>query len=181
MNRSQCHTRRRCAFRCLGGDIIMGQADALEFATLSEGTVVANHLEAINHCPVARQELRQAAIEVGIAHRLLIPADGQYLEAGYPGEGDTSGRRLSYLGRYGSRLCENALNTSKTESREGRLWNKRAEGRVSLVSDIDIRNALWAASAAQRATHGRANGAIYALIASISPAIPKIFIMRLRL
>lgn len=66
----------------VGGDIIMGLADVLEFATLSEGTVVANHLEAINHCPVTRQELRQAAIETGVAHRLLIPADGQRLAIG---------------------------------------------------------------------------------------------------
>ena len=54
------------------------------------------------------------------------------------------------------RLCENALNTSKTESREGCLWNQRAEARITLVSSIDARNAVWAASAAQTATNWRA-------------------------
>lgn len=68
----------------VGGDIIMGVADVLEFVTLSEGIVVANHLEAINHCPVTRRELRKAAIDMGVAHKLLIPADGERLEVGYP-------------------------------------------------------------------------------------------------
>jgi len=79
------------------------------------------------------------------------------------------------------RLCENALNTSKTESREGCLWNQRAEARITLVSYIDVRNAVWAASAAQTATNGRASGWIHALIVSSSPAMPKMLIIRLRL
>src|SRR5471030_1079089 len=58
--------------------------------------------------------------------------------------------------RFGSRLCENALNTSKTESHEDCLWNKQAEARITLVSYIDVRNAVWAASAAKTATNGRA-------------------------
>lgn len=63
----------------VGGDIIMGLADVLDFTRLSVGTVIANHLEAINHCPVTRKELASAAIDAGAAHRLLIPADGQAL------------------------------------------------------------------------------------------------------
>lgn len=66
----------------VGDDIIMGLPDVLEFVALSEGTVVANHLEAINHCPVTRQELRQAAINKGLVNRLLIPDDGHLLEVG---------------------------------------------------------------------------------------------------
>lgn len=64
----------------LGGDIIMGRDEVLEFTALSEGVVIANHLEAINHCPVTRDELRQAASARGMQERLLIPADGQALE-----------------------------------------------------------------------------------------------------
>nr|WP_017906793.1 MBL fold metallo-hydrolase [Pseudomonas fuscovaginae] len=63
----------------VGGDIIMGLEEVLEFVTLSTGTVVANHLEAINHCPVTRQELRQAAVERGVGERLRVPADGQLM------------------------------------------------------------------------------------------------------
>ena len=52
----------------------------LEFTRLSQGIVVANHLQAINHCPVTREELAEAAHASGLAQRLLIPADGQVLE-----------------------------------------------------------------------------------------------------
>ena len=84
-------------------------------------------------------------------------------------------------GRYGSRMCENALSTSKTESHEDCLWNKQAEARITLVSYIDVRNAVWAASATKTATNGRAKRLDHALIASSSPAIPKMLIIRLRL
>lgn len=63
----------------VGGDIIMGISDALEFTLLDCGIVIANHLEAINHCPVTREELTRAAAESGVAHRLLVPLDGQVL------------------------------------------------------------------------------------------------------
>jgi L-ascorbate metabolism protein UlaG (beta-lactamase superfamily) len=63
----------------VGGDIIMGVSDALEFTRLCAGTVIANHLEAINHCPVTRAGLASAARDAGSAERLLIPADGEVL------------------------------------------------------------------------------------------------------
>ncbi|GAC1033201.1 MBL fold metallo-hydrolase [Pseudomonas sp. No.21] len=69
----------------VGGDIIMGLDDVLDFTRLGRGTVIANHLEAINHCPVTRRELTRAAIDAGVAHRLLIPVDGQVLHPGAPG------------------------------------------------------------------------------------------------
>ena len=77
-------------------------------------------------------------------------------------------------GREQPRLCENALNTSKTESREVCLWNQRAEARISLVSDIDVRNAVWLLT-------GGPSGWVHALIASSSSAMPKMLIIRLRL
>jgi L-ascorbate metabolism protein UlaG (beta-lactamase superfamily) len=64
----------------LGGDVIMGVEDVLEFTRLSRGTVVANHLEAISHCPVTREGLANAAAEAGVLHRLRIPEDGQVLD-----------------------------------------------------------------------------------------------------
>ncbi|MCD5992255.1 MBL fold metallo-hydrolase [Pseudomonas sp. CDFA 602] len=63
----------------MGGDVIMGVNDVLEFTRLCAGTVIANHLEAINHCPVTRVGLASAAAEAGTVSRLLIPADGQLL------------------------------------------------------------------------------------------------------
>ena len=63
----------------LGQDIIMGQDDAIAFTRLASGHVVANHLEAISHCPVTRSALQEAARRAGITQRLHIPADGQTL------------------------------------------------------------------------------------------------------
>nr|WP_315489836.1 MBL fold metallo-hydrolase [uncultured Rhodoferax sp.] len=64
----------------IGGDIIMGADDVMAFTRLATGTVVANHLEAISHCPVTRTELLFTARQAGIGHRLVMPADGQTLE-----------------------------------------------------------------------------------------------------
>ncbi|MGH8382997.1 MBL fold metallo-hydrolase [Pseudomonas sp.] len=64
----------------VGNHIIMGVDDVLAFTRLSLGTVVANHLEAISHCPVTRDGLAHAATGAGVAQRLLIPLDGQVLD-----------------------------------------------------------------------------------------------------
>lgn len=61
----------------LGGDIIMGIDEVIEFTRLSGTTVVANHLEAISHCPVSRAALAAAAARAEV--ELLIPQDGEVL------------------------------------------------------------------------------------------------------
>ncbi|MEN2393825.1 MBL fold metallo-hydrolase [Pseudomonas halotolerans] len=63
----------------LGGDIIMGIEETLAFARLSRGTVVANHLEAISHCPTTRKALRDAAAMAGLEGRIRVPEDGETL------------------------------------------------------------------------------------------------------
>jgi L-ascorbate metabolism protein UlaG (beta-lactamase superfamily) len=60
----------------VGGDIIMGTDDVLEYIRLTDGLVIANHLEALSHCPVQRSALRQAAQAAGCGARILIPQDG---------------------------------------------------------------------------------------------------------
>jgi L-ascorbate metabolism protein UlaG (beta-lactamase superfamily) len=42
-------------------------------------TVVAVHLEAINHCLLSREELQNYLVEEGLSERVLIPADGEEL------------------------------------------------------------------------------------------------------
>ncbi|WP_296270857.1 MBL fold metallo-hydrolase [Pseudomonas sp. UBA6323] len=61
----------------LGGDIIMGIDEVIEFTRLSGAAVVANHLEAISHCPVSRVALAEAAARAQV--ELLIPQDGEVL------------------------------------------------------------------------------------------------------
>ncbi|WLI90095.1 MBL fold metallo-hydrolase [Massilia sp. R2A-15] len=59
----------------LGGEIIMGVDEVIELTRIAQGTVVANHMEAISHCPVTREQLREAASRDGV--RVVAPADGE--------------------------------------------------------------------------------------------------------
>ncbi|MEO4047718.1 MBL fold metallo-hydrolase [Pseudomonas sp. CAU 1711] len=67
----------------IGGPIIMGQADILSALRLSRGVVIANHLEALDHCPVTRAELEAEAALLRLGERLRVPQDGETLE--FPG------------------------------------------------------------------------------------------------
>jgi L-ascorbate metabolism protein UlaG (beta-lactamase superfamily) len=63
----------------LGGDIIMGADEVIELTRIATGRVVANHLEALSHCPVRRDDLRRAADRAGLGERLYLPRDGETL------------------------------------------------------------------------------------------------------
>lgn len=65
------------------GPIIMDAEQVLQVVRAApEATVVATHLEALDHCPVTRAGLRAAADAAGIpAERLRIPADGETVMA----------------------------------------------------------------------------------------------------
>jgi L-ascorbate metabolism protein UlaG (beta-lactamase superfamily) len=52
----------------VGGDILMPLSEILEFIKLSPNKVIANHLEALNHCPITREQLKNE----------LIIIDGQF-------------------------------------------------------------------------------------------------------
>ncbi|SMC27600.1 L-ascorbate metabolism protein UlaG, beta-lactamase superfamily [Andreprevotia lacus DSM 23236] len=62
-----------------GAELIMDDEQVLALAALGSGAFIANHLEALDHCPVPRSVLRQQAREQGLAQRLLVPDDGQTL------------------------------------------------------------------------------------------------------
>jgi L-ascorbate metabolism protein UlaG (beta-lactamase superfamily) len=67
----------------LGGTLlIMDDAQTIEVARKSEtATILAVHMEALDHCTVTRSQLRSAANEAGIpGTQLLIPADGERIE-----------------------------------------------------------------------------------------------------
>jgi L-ascorbate metabolism protein UlaG (beta-lactamase superfamily) len=69
------------AARFLEGDpITMDADDVIETAgAAARATIVAVHLEALNHCPMRRDELRAAVDEAGVGARVLIPGDGETL------------------------------------------------------------------------------------------------------
>lgn len=68
--------------------IIMDIPDTLRLLEAAPAaTVVAVHLEALDHCTVTRAALRQAADKAGAgSRRLLIPADGQTLRFAASGQ-----------------------------------------------------------------------------------------------
>lgn len=64
----------------LYGPIIMGKEDTLRtLKMLPTATIVASHMESINHCLLTRAELREFSLEHGIEDKVLIPADGETL------------------------------------------------------------------------------------------------------
>jgi len=64
----------------IGKPILMSLAEVMEFTSLAPGKVIANHLEALNHCPVTRAELAQVSREANLSDKLQIPADGDILK-----------------------------------------------------------------------------------------------------
>jgi L-ascorbate metabolism protein UlaG (beta-lactamase superfamily) len=64
----------------IGTEVIMGIDDVIAFTRASRGKVVANHLEALSHCPVTRAGLALAAARANLTTRLLIPSNGETLE-----------------------------------------------------------------------------------------------------
>ena len=70
-----------------GGLLLMSLADLVRFVRDAPGRVVANHLEALNHCPTTRVQLREELEKNGLASKVWIPEDGVSQDAlrAYPG------------------------------------------------------------------------------------------------
>ncbi len=64
----------------VGGKLLMSEQDLLEFVELAPGLVVANHMDALNHCPMTRERLRKALDKRGLLEKVLIPEDGECVE-----------------------------------------------------------------------------------------------------
>ena len=61
-----------------GDPITMTAGDVAEVAGHAGGaTVVAVHMEAINHCLLGRDELRSDLKDLGVTEGVMIPADGE--------------------------------------------------------------------------------------------------------
>lgn len=60
-----------------GGSLVMGKEDVLAaHKAAPEATLIAVHMEAVNHWTLSREELKQFSEEQGMKEQLLIPADG---------------------------------------------------------------------------------------------------------
>jgi len=64
----------------IGQPLLMRMNDILKFAALAPGRVFANHLEALNHCPTTREQLKRALADNDLLSKTAIPSDGTFVE-----------------------------------------------------------------------------------------------------
>jgi L-ascorbate metabolism protein UlaG (beta-lactamase superfamily) len=64
----------------IGRPILMPLEEQVEFVRLAPGIVIANHLEAVNHCHTDRAALAARMAAEGLSGRVRIPADGETVE-----------------------------------------------------------------------------------------------------
>jgi L-ascorbate metabolism protein UlaG (beta-lactamase superfamily) len=58
--------------------IIMSKQDIHEvYKAAPRATIIASHMEAVNHATLSRRELREFLVAHGMTQRVLIPADGE--------------------------------------------------------------------------------------------------------
>jgi phosphoribosylaminoimidazole-succinocarboxamide synthase len=71
-----------CGARWDGDLIVMDAAEAVATCRLApDATVIATHMDSLDHATVSREELRQHATLHGISsQQLLIPRDGEMLQ-----------------------------------------------------------------------------------------------------
>ncbi|UUV20929.1 MBL fold metallo-hydrolase [Paenimyroides aestuarii] len=60
-----------------GKPLLMTMEDILKFIKNAPGKVFANHLEALNHCPTTRMQLRNALKNHQLQEKVFIPEDGE--------------------------------------------------------------------------------------------------------
>jgi hypothetical protein len=57
--------------------ILMTMDDIIKFIKNAPKLVIANHLEALNHCPTSRKELKDRLRNENILEKVKIPEDGE--------------------------------------------------------------------------------------------------------
>jgi len=61
----------------MGGDILMSMDEIIDFIKLSPNKVIANHLEALNHCPLTKVQLKEELEKHNLLSKVFIPDDGE--------------------------------------------------------------------------------------------------------
>lgn len=62
--------------------LLMTIDDILRFTRTAPKTVIMNHVEAVNHCPTTRADLRAAVKENAWQDKVFVPEDGEWMEIG---------------------------------------------------------------------------------------------------
>ncbi|MFM9597619.1 hypothetical protein ACKI1O_50920, partial [Streptomyces scabiei] len=63
-----------------GAPLLLTEKDIIELASLSTGTIIANHMEALDHCRINRTDLNALLSQHNLLARFIIPNDGETLE-----------------------------------------------------------------------------------------------------
>ena len=60
------------------GSLVMGKQDVFDVYHASpQATLIASHMEAVNHCVLSRRELREFLVERHMTERVVVPEDGE--------------------------------------------------------------------------------------------------------
>ncbi len=60
--------------------LLMTVEDVIKFTKNAPGKVIANHLEAVNHCRTTRKDLKKRLMDEGLMKKSYIPEDGEWIE-----------------------------------------------------------------------------------------------------
>lgn len=64
-----------------GGSLVMGKEDVQQtHKAAPQATLIASHMEAVNHWALSREDLKQFADEQGFSKQLHVPEDGEAFE-----------------------------------------------------------------------------------------------------
>ena len=69
-----------CAQLDVGQPILMSAAEILRLFELSEGVIIANHMDALDHCTISRADLGRLLREEELESRAIVLADGESRE-----------------------------------------------------------------------------------------------------
>lgn len=60
-----------------GGPILMNENEIVELAKISKGKIIANHMDALDHCRITRENLKSLIHDHNLVDKFLIPDDGE--------------------------------------------------------------------------------------------------------
>lgn len=60
--------------------LLMTVDDVVKFTKNAPGKVIANHMEAVNHCPTTREDLKKRLIDEGLIEKSYLPEDGDWID-----------------------------------------------------------------------------------------------------
>jgi L-ascorbate metabolism protein UlaG (beta-lactamase superfamily) len=64
----------------IGAPLLLNEMEIIELAELSSGSIIANHMDALDHCRIGRLDLIELLNRHNLEQHFLIPKDGETLE-----------------------------------------------------------------------------------------------------